>query len=72
VNPDEVLPNWDLRSVADGFLDPGFDFRPSRLPIDDTLDGGSGSPKIGAELEMGDPGSTPIVVLGATVVEGAL
>jgi hypothetical protein len=57
--------------VADGFLDPGFDPRPRRLTKEAALDGGSGSPRIGAEVEIGEPGSTPTVVLGA-VGAGAL
>jgi len=71
VNPEEELPNCDRRSVADGFLDPGFDPIPRRLTKEAALDGGSGSPKIGAEDEIGDPGSTPTSVRGA-VGAGAL
>lgn len=44
---------------------------PRRLAKEATLEGGSGSPKIGAEFEMGDPGSTPTFVLGI-VGAGAL
>jgi len=71
VKPEDELPNWDLKSVADGFLEPGFDPRPRRLTNEAALDGGSGSPRIGAEVEIGEPGSTPTVVLGA-VGAGAL
>lgn len=40
--------------------------------MDDVRDGRSrsGSPRIGADCKMGDPGSTPIVVRG-TGLEGA-
>ena len=71
MKPDDELPNWDLRSEADGFLDPGFDPIPRRLTNEAALDGGSGSPRIGAEVEIGEPGSTPTVVLGV-VGAGAL
>jgi hypothetical protein len=52
--------------MADGFLEPGFDPFPSprRLTNDDARDGRSGSPRIGAEWGMGEPGSTPMVVRG--------
>jgi hypothetical protein len=51
VKPEVELPNCVLKSVADGFLDPGFDPdpRPRRLTIEDALEGGSGSPNIGAD-----------------------
>lgn len=71
MNPDEELPNWDLKSVADGFLDPGFEPIPKRLAKDAVRDGALGSPRIGADAEIGEPGSTPIVVLGV-VGAGAL
>ena len=59
-------PNADLRSVADGRRELALDPEPSprRLTNDDVRDGRSGSPRIGADCEIGDPGSTPMVVRG--------
>lgn len=59
--------NWVLRSVAEGLRELALDPLPSprRLTKEEARDGRSGSPRIGAVCEMGDPGSTPIVVRGA-------
>lgn len=58
--------------MADGRRELAFELdppRPKRLTIDDVRDGAgrSGSPRIGADWEMGEPGSTPMVVRGMGV-----
>ena len=52
--------------MAEGLRELAFDPEPSprRLTNDDVRDGRSGSPRIGADCEIGDPGSTPMVVRG--------
>ena len=53
-----------LRSVDEGFLELALEPpSPSRLITLEVLDGLSGSPKIGADVLIGDPGATATVVL---------
>lgn len=47
-----------LRSVLEGRRDGALDPSPRRLMTLDALDGFSGSPRIGADVVMGDPGAT--------------
>jgi hypothetical protein len=75
VKPDEAVPKAERRSVADGRRELAFELdppKPRRLTMEDVREGAgrSGSPNIGADWEMGEPGSTPMVVRGIEL-EGA-
>jgi len=67
----------ERRSVAEGFLEleADEDARPRRFTMLLVREGGSGSPRIGAVDEIGEPGSTPTDVRvggGGDEEEGAL
>jgi hypothetical protein len=62
------------RSVDDGCREDEVDPSPRRLITLDALDGFSGSPRIGAEGVMGEPGVTAMLVrdAGASGTPGEL